>query len=54
VERHPILPVPPLAEIEFTFDRKKLKARQGEVISSALFAAGIHIFGRHHRAGAPQ
>jgi sarcosine oxidase subunit alpha len=52
--RHPILPVPPLELVEFRFGRKRLRARRGEVISSALQAAGIRIFGHHHRDGRPQ
>ncbi len=32
---------------------RRLEARPGEVISSALIAAGIDVFGRHPRDGAP-
>ena len=53
--QHPILEVPVHPEmVEFTFDGRVLPARRSEVISSALFANGIHVFGRHHRDGAPQ
>jgi sarcosine oxidase, subunit alpha len=53
--QHPILDMPLHPEmVEFTFDGRALPARASEVISSALFANGIHIFGRHHRDGAPQ
>jgi len=55
VERHPILEVPAHPEmVEFTFDGRKLEARRSEVISSALFANGIRVFGHHRRDGSPQ
>jgi len=46
---HPILPPLGEADIEFTFNGRALRARSGEVISSALYAAGIHVFGHHHK-----
>ncbi len=51
---HPILP--PLEEpsVRFTFNGQPILARRGEMISSALFAAGITAFGHHHRDGAAQ
>lgn len=51
---HPILRARPRAEIPFTFNGESLTAYEGEVISSALFAAGIHIFGHHHKDHGPQ
>ncbi len=55
LEQHPILDVPTHPEmVEFTFDGQVLPARKSEMISSALFANGIHVFGRHPRDGAPQ
>ena len=55
LERHPILEVPTHPEmVEFTFDGRSLAARKSEMISSALFANGIQVFGRHRRDGAPQ
>jgi len=53
IEEHPILPVAGKPEVEFTWNGQPLRAREGETISSALFANGIRIFGRHHRDGAP-
>ena len=55
IKKHPILsedktPV----SIHFTFNTKKLKAKSGEMISSALFAHGIHIFGHHAKDNSPQ
>jgi len=54
VARHPILDVPPADEVVFTFNGRKLAARRGEVISSALFASGITVFGHHPVDGSPQ
>jgi len=55
LEQHPILEVPVHPKmVEFTFDGQVLPARESEVISSALFANGIHVFGHHRRDGAPQ
>ena len=54
IDRHPILK--PLAEpsLQFTFNGRALRARPGEVVSSALYAAGINTFGHHHRDGGAQ
>ena len=53
--KHPILPIKKIPEsINFTFNGKKLSAKPGEMISSALFANGIHIFGHHEKDGSPQ
>ena len=55
LEHHPVLDIPAHPEmVEFTFDGQVLAARASEMISSALFANGIHVFGRHRRDGAPQ
>lgn len=55
VERHPILEVPKHPEmVEFTFDGQRLEARKSEMVSSALFANGVRVFGRHRRDGSPQ
>jgi sarcosine oxidase, subunit alpha len=55
LERHPILEVPVHPEmVEFSFDGKVLPARKSEMISSALFANGVRVFGRHGRDRAPQ
>ena len=54
VVNHPILkPLSP-PDTEFTFNGKKVVARKGEMLSSALYAAGIHIFGHHDRDGGAQ
>jgi len=55
VERHPILEVPDHPEtVEFTFKGTRLTARKSEVVSSALFANGVRVFGHHRRDGSPQ
>ena len=54
IEAHPILPIPPDDFVEFTWQGQPLTARRGEMIASALFAHGIHMFGHHHRDGSPQ
>jgi sarcosine oxidase subunit alpha len=54
IEQHPILEVEGEAAVPFYFNGKKLLARPGEVISSALFAHGIKIFGHHAKDGSPQ
>jgi sarcosine oxidase subunit alpha len=41
-------------EIPFTFNGEEMKAYEDEVITSALFANGIKIFGHHVRDGGPQ
>lgn len=54
IERHPILPVPDREDILFTFNGKPLQAKKGEMISSALIANGINVFGHHHKDGSAQ
>jgi len=55
IKKHPILSVDKTPRyVNFKFNGKKLTARKGEMISSALFAHGIHIFGRHKKDNSPQ
>ncbi len=54
IEEHPILAVEPRERVEFYWQGRKLMAKEGEMISSALFVHGIRIFGHHHKDGAPQ
>ena len=54
ITTHPILDVPELEEINFYWNGSPLKARRGEMISSALIANGISIFGHHHKDGGAQ
>ncbi len=54
IEQHPILPIEPRGEVTFYWQGQELKAREGEVIASALFANGVRIFGHHPKDGSPQ
>lgn len=54
IVNHPILKTPDGKPFPFTFDSKTIEALPGETISSALFAAGIRVFGEHPKDGAPQ
>jgi NADPH-dependent 2,4-dienoyl-CoA reductase/sulfur reductase-like enzyme/NAD-dependent dihydropyrimidine dehydrogenase PreA subunit len=54
IAKHPILDVPEKKRVPFTWNGKKLMGCDGEMISSALFANGIHIFGHHHKDNSPQ
>lgn len=55
VKNHPVLEEKDEREkITFFFDNKKMEALKGEVLSSALFANGIRVFGHHHKDGSPQ
>ena len=54
IEQHPVLEVRGKATTVFHFNGRKLTAKPGEVISSALFANGIEVFGHHHKDGSPQ
>ncbi len=54
VQNHPILAPLSSPDTVFSFNGKKIKARKGEALSSALYAAGIHIFGHHDRDGGAQ
>lgn len=55
IKKHPILAEDKIpSSIQFTFNTKKLNAKPGEMISSALFAHGIHIFGHHAKDNSPQ
>jgi sarcosine oxidase, subunit alpha len=54
ITSHPIIDIVDRRDISFTFNGTKLSAKEGEVVSSALFAHGIHEFGHHPRDGSPQ
>ncbi len=49
ITRHPVLS--PLTDcwVSFTFNGKEMTGREGEMVSSAVFANGEHIFGHHHK-----
>lgn len=54
INQHPILEPLPGRPVPFTWNEQPLTAREGEMISSALFANAIRTFGHHHKDGAPQ
>lgn len=54
IEQHPVLTVPEFKEVPFYWNKTKLSARENEMISSALFANDIKIFGLHHKDGSAQ
>ncbi len=54
IDQHPILPIPTRTRISFTWKGQALEAFEGETFSSALFAAGVHVFGHHAKDGAAQ
>ncbi|MBW2022383.1 MAG: FAD-dependent oxidoreductase [Deltaproteobacteria bacterium] len=54
ITQHPILDVPERKEVEFLWNGRALRGYEGEMISSALVANDIHIFGHHPKDGSPQ
>ena len=54
IESHPILSIEDRREISFKFNGKKVVGVEGDVISSALIAAGFDIFSYHQKDNAPQ
>jgi sarcosine oxidase subunit alpha len=54
IEQHPILPIPSRARVAFTWKDQTVEAMEGETLSSALFAAGVRVFGHHAKDGAAQ
>jgi NADPH-dependent 2,4-dienoyl-CoA reductase/sulfur reductase-like enzyme/Fe-S-cluster-containing hydrogenase component 2 len=52
--RHPVLDIPNKKSVTFTFNQRPIKGLEGEMIASALIAAGIHIFGHHPKDHSPQ
>jgi len=51
---HPILTIEERPTVHFNFNGKRLEAKEGEMIATALFAHGIRVFGHHDADGAPQ
>ncbi len=54
IDQHPILPIPYRPQVPFTWKGSPLEAAAGETIASALFAAGVRLFGHHPKDGAAQ
>ena len=51
---HPVLEVQEKESTPFYWNKTKMYANRGEVISSALFANNVKIFGHHHKDGSAQ
>lgn len=54
IEKHPILTVSEKKQIAFYWNKEKMQAHEGEIISSVLFANGIRLFGYHVKDKSPQ
>jgi NADPH-dependent 2,4-dienoyl-CoA reductase/sulfur reductase-like enzyme/Fe-S-cluster-containing hydrogenase component 2/bacterioferritin-associated ferredoxin len=54
IKTHPILNIPEKETISFYWNKSKLEAQKDEMISSALFANNIKIFGHHYKDGSAQ
>ncbi|MCP4673111.1 MAG: (2Fe-2S)-binding protein, partial [Desulfobacula sp.] len=54
ITTHPVLKIPTREKVLFYWNKTRLYAAKEEVISSALFANGIKIFGHHHKDGSAQ
>ncbi|MDA3918834.1 MAG: FAD-dependent oxidoreductase [Deltaproteobacteria bacterium] len=54
IKVHPVLDVPEKENIPFYWNKTKLMAQKDEIISSALFANHIKIFGHHYKDGSAQ
>ena len=54
ISRHPILTCPEPRLVSFTFNGEVVSGREGEMVSSALFANGFQVFGHHHKDSSPQ
>ena len=54
ITKHPVLSPFPKKTISFFFNGLPLKAYEGEMISTALFAIGIRTFGKHHKDNSAQ
>jgi NADPH-dependent 2,4-dienoyl-CoA reductase/sulfur reductase-like enzyme/Fe-S-cluster-containing hydrogenase component 2 len=54
ITKHPILEIPQRTEVAFTWNGEPMTGYEGEMISSALVAGGVHIFGHHHKDNSPQ
>lgn len=54
ITKHPILEIPERTPVNFTWNGESLVGYDGEMISSALFANSIRVFGHHHKDNSPQ
>lgn len=54
ITSHPILSSPGGKWVRFFLNDSEYIGREGEMVSSAVFATGHRIFGHHHKDGSPQ
>ena len=54
ITKHPILAIPEKKEVAFTWNGNPLTGYDGEMISSALIANDINVFGHHYKDDSPQ
>ena len=54
IRSHPILPDLPEPSVKFYWNHQPYSARPAEMISSALIAQGVTIFGHHSKDHSPQ
>lgn len=54
IEQHPVIEIAEHREVMFSWNGKPMIGYAGEMLSSALFANNIHIFGHHHKDNSPQ
>jgi NADPH-dependent 2,4-dienoyl-CoA reductase/sulfur reductase-like enzyme/Fe-S-cluster-containing hydrogenase component 2 len=54
IRKHPILGTAEKPSIPFSWNGAPMSGREGEMISAALVANGVHIFGRHPKDDSPQ
>jgi sarcosine oxidase, subunit alpha len=54
ITKHPVLSPLKRRTIDFFYRKIPLKAHEGEMISTALFANGIRTFGKHHKDNSAQ
>ena len=54
IKNHPILEETQAAKVPFYWNDKKMFAKKGEMLASALIANGIKIFGHHAKDDSPQ
>ncbi|MBF0302515.1 MAG: (2Fe-2S)-binding protein, partial [Desulfamplus sp.] len=54
ITQHPVLDIPEGKIVSFTWNGNGFEGREGEMVSSALFANGIQTFGHHHKDKSPQ
>ncbi len=54
ITSHPVLDIPQAQEVTFHWNGRPLTGKQGEMISSALFANNIQTFGHHPKDKSPQ